>query len=199
MGLYSVAFGLASALTMVLDKVYASVLLPAFSEVMRNEPHRLAEVYVRGRRKIDPLVLIGSGIVFAVSELVISVLYDARYSQAGPMLAILSLAMIVTRYQLTNALFLAIDKPKYHAMLNVVRTASNFILIPLGLAVGGLTGGLLAIAMRELPTVPLILWLAGKHGLNRWKLEFAMLFFWPVGWVIGWGITRLAHALGIGS
>lgn len=198
MGLYSVAFGLASALTMVLDKVYASVLLPAFSEVMRTEPHRLAEVYVRGRKKFDPFVLMASGAVFALSGLVISLLYDARYADAGSMLAILSLAMIVTRYQLTNALFLAIDKPAYHAMLNVVRATSNFTLIPLGLAVGGLQGGLIAIALRELPTVPLILWLAGKHGLNRWGLELALLVFWPIGWVIGWCVLQVAHAAGLG-
>lgn len=196
MGLYSVAFGLASAMTVVVEKLFGSVLLPAFSETARQDPQRLTAMYLQARRKMDPVMLIGSGLLFVTGPLIISILYDERYHEAGSILSILALAMLLMRYQLAHQVYLALNLPKYHAMLNAVRVASTFTLIPLGLWLGGLTWGLIAIALRELPSVLLTFWLNARHGMNHWKMEFGILAYWFVGLALGEGANQLARWLG---
>lgn len=196
MGLYSVALGLAGALTLVFDRLFGAVMLPVFSEMARQDPQSLPRVYFRGRMRFDPLVLGASGFLFACGPLIIGVMYDARYHEAGQILSILSLALLVSRFQLAHQVYLALNQPKYHAMLNAVRVVSTFTLIPLGLWLGGLTGGLIAIALRELPTVPLTFWLNARHGLNRFRLELGLLVFWVVGYAAGRGINEIASRLG---
>lgn len=197
MGLYSVAFGLASATTLVVERLFGSVLLPAFSETARNDPQRLTDIYLQARRKMDPVVLGISGLLFATGPLIIDILYDERYLQAGTILSILALGLLLMRYQLAHQVYLALNLPKYHAMLNAVRVVSTFTLIPLGLWLGGLTWGLVAIALRELPAVLLTFWLNARHGMNRWRLELGVLVFWAVGFALGEGAVYAAKWLGI--
>ncbi|HEU4458187.1 MAG TPA: oligosaccharide flippase family protein [Methylibium sp.] len=196
MGLYSVAFGLSSAAVLVMEKLFGNVLLPAFSEMARNDPQRLAEIYLKARRRVDPVMLLGSGLLFATGPLLIDILYDERYRDAGPILSILALSLLLARYQLAHQVYLALNQPQYHAMLNAVRVVSTFTLIPLGLALGGLFWGLVAIALRELPAVLLTLWLNARHGLNRWRLEIGMLAWWVLGFALGHGGNRLAQWVG---
>lgn len=197
LGLYSVALGLSSALAMVMERLFGNVLMPAFSETARDDPHKLGAIYFAARRKLDPIVLLVAGLLFATGPLVIHILYDARYFDAGMILSILSFTLVLTRYQLAHQVYLALNLPQYHAMLNAVRVASTFTLIPLGLALGGITWGLIAIALRELPAVLLTLWLNSRHGLNHWKMEVGMLAWWGVGFGVGHGANHLAKALGI--
>lgn len=197
MGLYSIALGLAGALSMVFEKLFTSVMMPAFSEMARKDPDRLPEVYFTARKRFDPIVLVGSGFLFAAGPLIIDVMYDDRYLGAGQILSILALGLLVQRYLLVHQVYLALNQPKYHAMLNAVRVVSTFTLIPLGLWLGGLTGGLLAIALRELPTLPLTFWLNARHGLNRFRLELGLLVFWVVGYGIGHGTKLLAAHWGL--
>jgi O-antigen/teichoic acid export membrane protein len=196
MGLYSIAFGLASAMTLVVERLFGSVLLPAFSETARKDPQRLTSIYLQARRKMDPIVLVASGLLFATGPLVIDILYDERYREAGTILSILALGLLLMRYQLAHQVYLALNLPKYHAMLNAVRVVSTFTLIPLGLWLGGITWGLYAIALRELPSVLLTFWLNARHGLNHWRLEVGVLAFWVLGFALGEGTNLFARWAG---
>lgn len=193
LGLYSIALGLAGAVSMVFERLFGSVFLPGFAEVARTRPTELFASYLRARKRVDPVLLVASGLLFALGPLIIEVLYDERYHEAGQILSILALGLILYRFMLVQQIYFVVDRPQYHAVLNVLRLVASLTIIPAALAFGGLKWGLIAIALRELPTLPLVFWFNSKHGLNKLSLEIYMLLFWVVGFSLGFGINELAE------
>ncbi len=193
LGLYSIALGLAGAIGMVFEKLFTLVFLPGFAEVARTRPAELVHTYLQARRRVDPTLLVASGLLFALGPLIVELLYDVRYQDAGGILSVLALGMILYRFLLVQQVYFVIDRPQYHAVLNVARLITSLTMIPAALAFGGLKWGLIAIALRELPTLPLVFWFNSKHGLNKPSLEIYMLLFWVVGFGLGFGINELAQ------
>lgn len=193
LGLFSVAATLAGAIDMVVQQLFSRVMLPALSEVARTQPDRIAMTFRRLRWRIDPMLLLLAGALFALGPLVVSLLYDARYHDAGRMLQILSLGLVVARFSIVQQVYLALNEPRYHVVLNAVRLASVYIAVPLSFHAYGLQGALIAIALKELPTLPLIYWFNSRHGLNNLRLECVWLLFWPLGYALGLG-TEIAYA-----
>ena len=86
LGLYSIALSLVAALDTILGQLFSKVMLPAFSEVARNNPDGVSNAYFRMRWRFDPIILISSGLLFGGAQALIGVLYDERYANAGQML-----------------------------------------------------------------------------------------------------------------
>lgn len=185
LGLYSVASGLVGAVDGVVQLLFSRVMLPVFGEIARNRPERVAETFFRLRWRLDPLIVFASGAMFSLGPFIVSVLYDNRYHDAGAMLQVLSLGLLVSRYAMVQQVYLALNKPRYQVVLNLVRATTIFVGVPAGYALFGLTGALLAIALKDLTSLPLIFWFNRKHSLNNLALEACWLLFWPVGWVAG--------------
>ena len=137
--------------------------------------------------RIDPIILVTSGLLFGGAHTLIGTLYDARYAEAGQMLQILSLGMIVSRYTLVQQVYLAIGQTRYFVPLNAVRLVSTYTLIPLGYYLGGFTGALIAISFRNVPMVMLTFYFNARHRLNNARLEFGTLVFWVAGFAIAKG------------
>jgi O-antigen/teichoic acid export membrane protein len=194
LGLYSIALGLVSALDAILSQLFSKVMLPAFSEVARNNPNGVPAAYFRLRWRIDPIILVSSGLLFGGAHLLIAALYDARYLEAAQMLQILSLGMIVSRYTLVQQVYLALGQTRYFVPLNVTRLVATFTLIPLGYHLAGFTGALIAIAVRDVPMALLTLYLNARHHLNNVRLELGTLVFWPMGFAVATGAEWIAAA-----
>lgn len=194
LGLYSIALALVSALDTVLVQLFSQVMLPAFSEVARNDPSHVPPAYFRLRRRIDPIILIASGLLFGGAHLLIGVLYDKRYAGAAEMLQILALGMIVNRYTLVQQVYLAIGQTRYFVSLNATRLVSTFTLIPLGFHFGGFLGALIAISCRDVPMAILTLYLNSRHRLNDLRLEVGTLVFWPAGFLLARGAEWIVNA-----
>ena len=194
LGIYSIALSLVGALDAILGQVFEKVMLPAFSEVARNNPAGVPQAYFRLRWRLDPIILSSSGLLFGGAELLIDTMYDSRYMQAGQMLQILSVGMIVARYSLVQQVYLAIGQTRYFVPLNLVRLLATYTFIPLGYYLGGFTGSLIAIAVRDVPSTILSFFFNSRHGLNNLRLEFGTLIIWPIGFVLAKAIESLVLA-----
>jgi O-antigen/teichoic acid export membrane protein len=195
LGLYSVALSLVGALDTILGHLFDKVMLPAFSEIARNNPPGVPEAYFKLRWRIDPIILFSSGLLVGGAHLLIGTLYDARYAEAGTMLQILALGMIVSRYTLVQQVYLALGKTRYFVPLNVVRLIATFTLIPIGYHFAEFTGALFAIAFRNVPTVLMTFYFNARHGLNNLRLELKTFVFWPAGFALAKGVEWIAMAL----
>jgi O-antigen/teichoic acid export membrane protein len=184
LGLYSVALSLVGALDAVLTQLFDRVMLPAFSEVARKNPAGVPNAFFRLRWRIDPVILVCSGLLCGGAHLLIGILYDKRYAEAGQMLQILSLGMIVSRYAMVQQVYLAIGQTRYFVPLNLVRLISTYAMIPLGYRLGGFTGSIIAIALRDVPMALFSFYLNSKHHLNNLRLELGTLAFWPLGYLV---------------
>ena len=185
LGLYSIASNLASVIDGVGGRLLGSVSLPALSEIVHEQPHRLREVFFRMRRGVDASYIGCAGFLFASGGAIVSLMYDPRYGAAGQMLQLLSFYLLFARYGLVQDVYIALGKPNYLTAINITKVASLFVLLPLMFHLFGTQGAILGMAFYLLPTVPLIFWFNQKHGLNNFRFELLILGMWPVGWLAG--------------
>jgi O-antigen/teichoic acid export membrane protein len=185
LGLYSLALNLALMVEGAGSRLFASVAMPALSEVARTSPERFRSVYYRMRLPFDVAFIGSAGVFFAVGQLVVDLLYDSRYAAAGPMLQMLSFALVFARFGLTGSAYLALGEPRNLMWIHVVKLISVFTLMPLGYWLLGLPGALLGMALHQAPTLPLLYVFNRRHKLNDLRFELLVLLAWPVGFLLG--------------
>jgi O-antigen/teichoic acid export membrane protein len=191
LGLYSIAALIVGAFEGGMAKLFATVALPALSEVAREDPSRLREVFYRLRVPGDLLLLFLVGLLFAAGHLLVDLLYDPRYAAAGGMLQVLGLSLFVVRYVVAQQLYLALGRPKFVTVVSVVRFVSLYALVPCLYFLAGTQGAIWGIALHALATVPFIYYFNGQLGLNDFRLEVMVLVALPAGYVLGLALIRV--------
>jgi O-antigen/teichoic acid export membrane protein len=191
LGLYSIAFSLASMVEVAAGRLLSSVAMPALSEVARTDRTRLRDTYFRLRRPIDFGFLAASGLLYALGPPLIGLMYDQRYVGAGPMLQTLSLSLILARYGLAGSVYMAVGEPRNLTVIHLVKLASLMALLPLGFHLFGLQGALFAVALFALPTLPIVFYYNVRLGVNDWWYELRILWVWPAALAAGWALRAV--------
>jgi O-antigen/teichoic acid export membrane protein len=184
MGLYAIAFLLASTAQTLLHK-FNSVGLPLFSEVARERPSELRNLFHRTRLPIDLAALFIAGGLAGAAPLIVGVLYDPRYAGAAPMLAVLSLLVIATRYDLANAAWTALGKTKWLSALSLAKMLALIAFVLLGHHFFGTMGAIWGIALTAMVNHPFSLYFMGASNLLSWRKEALPLPAWLLGYAIG--------------
>jgi O-antigen/teichoic acid export membrane protein len=185
LGLYSIAVLMVGAIQSANSRFASTISLPTLSEIARTEPARLREVYYNLRLPIDVLLLFMTGLLFAASQLLIDLLYDPRYAQTGGMLQILALSFIAMRYESAQQIYLAVGIPRYLTIINVVRCASLYAMVPLLFYLGGTYAAIWGIALHSLATLPFVFVFNARLGLNDVRRELLSLLILPAGYLCG--------------
>jgi len=191
LGLYAIAVLIVGAIDYALQRLFATVSLPALSEIARSDPSRLREVYYRLRVPGDLLLLFVTGLLFAAGQILIDLLYDPRYSAAGGILQILALSLFMVRYGVALQLYLALGIPRYVAIVNVVRFISLYTLVPVLYYLAGTQAVIWGIALHALATVPFIYTFNARLGLIDFRRELLVLVALPVGFFCGSAMNML--------
>lgn len=185
LGLYVLAYSLVAILEGAGGRLFTSVALPTLSKVTRERPEMLRRVYYKFRLPFDMFFVGGAGLLYGSAEAVIGILYDDRYGGATIILKILSFGLIISRVTVFSMIYIALDEVRYMSFLNVVKAVSLFLIVPMSYAVFGFTGALWAIALHGITTVPMILYINSRYGLNSLFFEAAILLLWPIGYAAG--------------
>ena len=185
LGLFVIAGLILGAVGGGFGRMFGQIGLPALSEIARNEPSRLREVYYKMRVPIDLFLLFLTGLVFTSGQLVIDLLYDPRYAGAGNFLEILALGFFAVRYGPAKEVYLALGIPRYGALLNVVGFVSLFSVVPLLYYLAGTQGAIWGMALNGLAGVLLVLSINAHLRLNDYRRELIVLVALPVGFLCG--------------
>lgn len=191
LGIYLVAFFLATAIKDLLMKLVSSVFFPVLSETNRNTPLELESVYYKIRYKIDAITMFAAGFLYSTGNYIVATLYDSRYSEAGWMLQILSITLISVGYMLASQCFLAIGKPKLEAAQIIVQLLSLYLLLPIGFYFYGMKGAVWVIALTSLMRLIFSLILMKRYLFIRIKAEFSGLPFIAIGWLVGDAVRKI--------
>jgi O-antigen/teichoic acid export membrane protein len=185
LGIYTVAFFLATAVKDVLLRLIGSVFFPLLSEISRDNGAKLEGAYYKLRFKIDMVAMFAAGFLYATGSIIIERLYDARYVDAGWILEILSLGLVSVGYMLAGQCFVAIGKPKLDAVQIVIQMLTLYTLMPVAFYSYGMRGAVWAIALSALVRIVVSFFLMKKNLFFRFKSEFAGLPFILLGWGVG--------------
>jgi O-antigen/teichoic acid export membrane protein len=195
LGLFAIASLIIRAVANGLNKLFVTVSLPALSETARSNPSRLRAVYYKLSVPSDLLLLFMTGLLFATGQLVIDLLYDYRYSEAGGLLRVLALSLFVVRYGVALHTYLAVGVPRYWTIINVVRFVALYALVPPLYYVGGTQAAIWGIALHELAIVPLVYYFNAKLGLIDLRREALVLLALPVGLLSGFALNVVRASL----
>jgi O-antigen/teichoic acid export membrane protein len=194
LGVYSIAVLILGALQQGMQRLVGAVALPAFGEAARSpDPTRLPTLFYRFKLVFDLGSLFLCGLFWTGSSLLIGLLYDERYADAGHMLAILSLSFFTYRFVVSHQAWLALGLTKYQAMDNIIRLVSLWVLLPLLLAIGGVKYAIWGVALHAVPTLVLVVYVNRKVGLFDLKRELIVLPMVLVGALCGEALVGLAN------
>ncbi len=192
-GLYAIALTLIMALHDLVLQVSHRVALPALSSVHRQDPQRVGSLYYRLRLPIDAFCLVLAGLLAVAGDLLIKILYDDRYADAGQYLRILALSLLGIRFAVLGELFQALGRTSLLLYEKVSRLLLLVVGIFVGLQVLGIPGvvGAVALSFVAGPLVSVVV-IQRRLGVLDVRRELMPLPFVFLGMAAGAAARALA-------
>ncbi|HET7865638.1 MAG TPA: oligosaccharide flippase family protein [Burkholderiaceae bacterium] len=196
LGLYSIAFGLATIAPSVLSAVLGKVIYPAFSEVVRERPAQLLHTYRKFQQLTDGCLGLLGGMLFVASNAIIGLLYDARYQGAGHIFGILVIGSIGVRFLVVEQIYVAMGRPSLLAAAIFPRVIVLLVGVPLGYSFAQMNGALAAIVLSQFAHWPLAIWFRWEQKLNDLRNDMVLPLALVVGAGAGWVLVQLLALVG---
>lgn len=185
LGIYTVAYFLADSVNTVLGKVSDGVLFPLLSAAWREKPESIKTIYYKIRLLQDTFVLLAAGFLYSTAPLIIDILYDERYQDAGWILRVLSISLIGSVYVLGSKLLTIIGKPFVRTIIVAARAILLWVTVPLAFNLYGMHGAVYAIAGNVIIEVFIVLLALHKYKLLRFFREIMLIPMVAVGYALG--------------
>jgi O-antigen/teichoic acid export membrane protein len=164
MGLYYLAKTLKDGIESLLERLSSTMMLPVLGEVTRNNPANITDRYYRFRLPIELIATMSGGFLFASADAIVHFLYDPRYHDAGLMLRVLSMSLLLYPFLLIRSAFTAIGEPHVVAWVSVIQAISFVAGLVIGYLIagpiGGIAGGVLS---RLIPSLVILVLAHRKH------------------------------------
>lgn len=164
LGVFSIALLLAESVATALREVINRVIFPTVSNTLRVDRNRALQQY-RKVRLIIVLITVPMALFLILgSDMIVSILLDKRYSEAGWMLQILTIRAVVGILNSPNSSLLMADaKLKYFPIANSVR----FLWITIGTIaafhLSGFVAAVWVLGLAALPQYAIMLWGIKRH------------------------------------
>jgi len=186
LGFYTIAFFLANAIIDVIKRLSQNVFFPLFNKVKEQGISSLIDVYYRSRLRFDFLSGITSGFVAATGGILIDILYDPRYNEAGILLQILSLSILGhTISSLGLECLSASGNTKISAKIMLARSLTIFLALPVVFYFFGFYPAAFLVSANVYITLPLLYHELHKFRLFSWSRELISLLFPVIGYLLG--------------
>jgi O-antigen/teichoic acid export membrane protein len=191
LGVYGTATVLSGAVQTIVLKINSDVLFPAYSRVVQEGTGRLRQVALRTRLAIDAGMIMPIAAMMVLGSAIVDLLYDHRYHDAGWMLQVLSVRLLlVATLSNSESCLIALGYPKYSFILNLCRTVAMFIAIPVGWSMAGIKGVIWAVALSEMPPLAVVWFGMIKHRMFSIAAESRSLLFAALGILLGLGVLH---------
>jgi O-antigen/teichoic acid export membrane protein len=159
----------------VLMGIISGVMYPALSEIVRERPDTLRSNYYRMHAIVAGFSYFCAGVLMISGPLLIGLLYDPRYAQAGWMLQILAANMMIYPLQMEIQSFIALGMPKLQSYIVALRLAALVMAMPLGYHFFGLAGALWGIVASQYVCLPVTIFYSARYRLFDLRRELLSL------------------------
>ncbi|SDO97053.1 Membrane protein involved in the export of O-antigen and teichoic acid [Klenkia soli] len=165
LGIYGIARIVSDIPSAFASRLTHQILFPAIAA--ESSAARETASAMKLRHRLLLLISVASGILASTADFAVSLVYDQRYSQAGPLLSIILLATWFSiNSTLSEAAFLGRDRPIYLTTGNLARLVLICLMLYPLYTAWGLAGAGVAIIAAEAGR-----YLVTAYGLWRLKLH----------------------------
>jgi O-antigen/teichoic acid export membrane protein len=182
LGVFGIARTLSDTVTQLVLRGGSLLLFPMVAS-MQAGAWEVRQRLRRGRRLVLALAAIGLALFVATSDLIIGILYDARYREAGILLPILLVGVWFAILSTINeSILLGLRKPAPAAIGNLAKLTVYAIGVPVAFQIYGIEGAVAFFSIGEAARYS-ILWLMGRFqhvGFLRDDVALTLLFFGAV-------------------
>lgn len=175
LGVFSIAFLLAMAGNDLFSKIVKNVAYPKLAKVARENPNSFKEALYNIRFKIDIITFSLAGLLFGCGGIVVEVLYDERYAEAGWMFEILSISLALVGFNVTQHALMAMGKSYSFALISLIGFVYVILVIPTVYYYLGVEWVIFFISVKAVSSMPLLFYLQYKNDLFDVVKEFRML------------------------
>jgi len=196
LGVYGIARGLADMVSQFVARASSFVLYPSVAAA-GLAPIELRQKLLKGRRTLLLGAAIGMGTFLALSEIIVHLLYDARYSEAGWILPVLCVGVwfgILT--SINDSILMGLARPAYPALSNAAKLITYVIGVPLAFYFYGFVAAVAVISAGEIVKYAALWLLSHKEHLRFGRDDLALTIAFAVTAVVVGEITRI---LGVGG
>lgn len=191
LGIYSISKLLVEAPLGVFNRLSASLIVPTLREVLQKQPTQIKSKYYQLRMPFDIFVPSIGGFLLSTGSLIVSALYDSRYSQAGIVLQILAMSLLTYPSLLFGSVFATAGEPKIAGVTSVLQAVSLIACLTVGYTLGGFIGAIWGIAAHKfLPSGVILVLASRRQWLSVAKELRCLLCF-----LLGIGLGQLAQAI----
>lgn len=191
-GYYNLASSLASTPLSLTSSYISRILYPAFAETFRTNQQDMKAIYYSAGWQFQMILLVLFGGFTAMSDSIVRIIYDDRYSEVAYYLQILAIASVLTfRVAVANEALIAVGKVKNTLVVNIVRLIS---LIGSGWALYEWEGAkVMVIALPlSLGIAQIYSWISlSKSGILSIRKELLIIGIFAIGFLAGGGADRV--------
>jgi len=186
-GFYALASSLALA-PLSLSLAYSTrVLLPAYADVVRRDPKALAKAFYDYRQKVALVLMFGGGLLVGSAQLIVAILYDARYGAVAPFLSLLAITCCLSPLADSSKQGL-IAHGETRTTLTANICGASWLLIGgvSAIAIGNIMLLVAVVGTVQLPTVLSYWWSLRRIGVLNLRRESYGLAAIAAGATLGW-------------
>jgi lipopolysaccharide exporter len=185
LGIYGLAGNIAGSIETLITRVSQAVLYPRCAHNFRENPNTATIRYYTENVKLFAGILAMPAAVCGAAHLIITLLYDSRYSEAGSVLQALAIRAVLLSFA-SPAEDLLISAGRFHIILvgNILRAAWIILGSLVGYHFLGFMGFVYGLSLSGLPPLAYYWWLQKSKGMLIVKYEL-----YKVAFAIGVGVT----------
>lgn len=188
LGVYGIARALSDMIVVLVLRIADLIIFPVISSSSAVPRMELRDKLAKMRMALLFAAALGISVLFSSADLIVSVLYDERYRDAGWMLSLLSLGTWFTILASVNdATLLGLGRPTYSAVANACKLTWLVITLPIGYAAYGIAGAVVAVSLGDACRyAPLLLgqirerFTFGSQDFLATMTLIALIAFWEV-------------------
>jgi lipopolysaccharide exporter len=178
LGIYGLAGNIAGSIESLISKISQAVLYPRCAHNFRDNPATATKRYYTENIKLFAGILAMPAALAGAAHLLITLLYDPRYSEAGSVLQALAIRAVLLSFA-SPAEDLLISAGQFHVILvgNVLRASWIVVASLVGYHFFGFSGFIYGLSLSGLPPLAYYLWLQKSKGMLIVKYEFYKVAF----------------------
>jgi lipopolysaccharide exporter len=176
LGIYGIAGNMLGPINGVITHNARVVLYARCAEYFRTNRATVCSRYYSENRRLFMVAVMLPAVLAGFSQSIVAILYDSRYTMAGPILMIMALGSIIIAFQnASENLLLASGRTHTTLVGNVIRLCTIIPATLLGYYLFGLYGFLWFNLAATIPLLIYYYYEQKKHGLINLKNELARL------------------------